>query len=236
MLTVSMCGQVLAESRSAHVVLLPPTLINSAGSDWVSDSLLQSLQADLHHATFAHVSAPIATDADALAKLAHNAAADYLIQPHAQFSTDSVRLTAEIYNDAGQQIGSAKTTGEMKRLFDVEDAMAGQLQEIVDRAAAMKHPTTAPAPTVSSVGPLMVSPIAAVVPVGTVPVAYSSQALRDGRDRSLYQIPVDGCLGYGGFGPYGYFGFGGACGYRCGGIPANFNGASSAGGAHTLSW
>jgi TolB-like protein len=222
--------QAMAASHQPSVLLLPPTMINAAGQEWVGDSLQQSLQADIHHASVAHAAAPAADDSAAMARLARNASVDWLVQTHVQFAVDQIRLTATVFNDTGKPIGAAKATGDLRHLFDVEDALAEQIADVLGKARAASHPITTPIPVVEGSGPLKVG-APQVMPIGTVPVAYSSEAMRDGHDRYIYQVPVYGCYGGCGYGGFGY------CGYGFGGGYGGFSGVGySTFGGHGLAW
>ena len=197
----------------------------------------QSLQTDLRNSSLSHAIAPAIDDAASIARAAHAASVDFVVEGNIQIVDDQTRLTASLFNKDGLSIGSAKATGDVHRLFDLEDALADQLHDGL-RKATRAIPTT-PIPAVASSGPIRIAP-AASLPIGSVPESYTSAALRDGRDRYIYQVPFYGC-----FGGYGCGGYGsGGCGYGYGsfgglgsfGIPAGFNGSGSGGGSHSLAW
>lgn len=212
-----------AGSHQPVILLLPFTVLN--GSAWIVDSVQQSLQADLRNSSIAHAPAAAVDDSAAIARIAHNASSDYVVLGHVQIIDDQVRLTASVFNDAGTSIGVAKTTGDLRRLFDLEDVLADQLRDAIAKTTAAKQAVSTAIPEVQGSGPIRMTS-AKALPLGTVPQTYSTTALRDGRDRYLYQVPFYGCWGYGGFG-LGGFGFG------CGGV---FNGSYSTGGQHALAW
>lgn len=216
-----------ADPHQPRVLLLPVRIINGTGSEWIGESVQQSLRADLHDASIAHPDAAIADDTAAIARIAHSASADFIVQGQVQIAEDQVRLTASVFNNAGTSAGSAKATGDLHHLFDLEDDLSRQIRDSIRSATVAKRPITTPIPTVQGSGPIRVA-AAPALPIGTVPESYSSAALRDGRDRNIYQVPSYGC--FGGWEPYGYCGFGG-CGW--GGV---FNGGYSTGGGHSLAW
>ena len=222
-----------AEPRHSAILLLPVTVINGAGSEWVGQSVQQSLQTDLHNASIAHTAALAMDDSDAIARIARNASADFVVGGQVQIAADQVRLTATVFNHAGASIGAAKATGDMRHLFDLEDALADQIRNDIDRSAAAQQPITTPIPVIQSSGPIRIAAPKAL-PIGTVAVSYTSTALRDGRDRYIYQLPFYGC--FGGYG-YGYCGLGCyGCGGFCCGFGGVFNGSYSTGGTHSLPW
>jgi TolB-like protein len=226
---LALCStNVFAETHRPKILVLAFPTIGNGNSAWVSQSVQQSLQADLRNASVSHAAAVEMDDAAAIARVAKNAAVDDVVKGHLQVVGDQIRLTASLCDSAGAVIGTAKATGTLDHLFDLEDSLADQLGDAVAKEVAAKRVATTPIPVVDAVGPLVVTP-AKAVPIGTVPVAYGSEAIRDGRDRYIYQAPYFG--GYGsGFGACGIgFGFGG----WGGGV---FNGSYSTGGGHSLAW
>jgi TolB-like protein len=220
----------LAEPHRSSVIVLPVTIIHGAGSAWIGESVERSLQADLRNASIAHPGGIAMDDPAAIASIAHNASADYVVQGGVQIVADQVRLSAKVFDGAGKSIGAGKATGDLRHLFDLEDSVADQIRDLIDKTTAAKHPATTPIPAIQESGPIRIAP-AQVLPIGTVPESYSSTALRDGRDRYIYQVPYYGCFGPYGCGGYGYGGFGG---FGCfGGV---FNGSYSTGGNHALAW
>jgi TolB-like protein len=224
-----------AEPSHPTVLLLPFTIINGTGSEWVGDSVQQSLHADLKNSVIGHSASNIADDPAAIARIAHNASVTFVVGGQVQIVENQIRLTATLFNNTGATIGTAKATGEMRKLFDLEDTLADQIHENLVASIRTRLAST-PMPTVESSGPIRIA-AAKSYPIGTVPVSYSSAALRDGHDRYLYQVPYYGCFGCGGYGcggygGYGSFGFGGF-GFGIGGV---FNGSYSTGGGHSLAW
>ena len=165
------------------------------------------------------------------ARMAQNAGAGYVVGGNVQVVGEQVRITATVVDRSGAAIGSAKVTGESRKLFDLEDGLADQIRDDISASRARQHVLTTPVPTVQSSGPIRVAQQPSV-PLGTVPVQYSSSALRDGRDRYIYQVPVYGCYGEYGFGAWGCYGLGGFCCGR-GGV---LDGGYSTGGTHSLAW
>jgi len=218
----------LAQSRQPSILLLPFTTINAGGATGatagIADSVGQSLQADLRNATISR-------------NTGGKSSADFVVSGNIQLAGDQVRLIATVVDRAGNTIATAKATGDLRHLFDLEDALADQIREGLARVASAKHPITTPIPDMPTVGPLIMAP-AKTYPIGTVPESYSSVALRDGRDRYIYQVPYYGCWGGWGCGACGYggWGFGGfGCGWG-GGWGGVFNGSYSTGGHHSLAW
>jgi TolB-like protein len=211
-------------------------MIGDGKSAWVSESVQQSLQADLRNAVVSHAGAVEMDDAEAIARVAKNAGVDEVVSGHIQVIGDRVRITASLCNSAGALVGTGKATGALDHLFDLEDALADQIRDGLAKAASAKHPITTPIPDMPTAGPLVMAP-AKSYPIGTVPAAFTSAALQDGRDRYIYQVPYYGCCGGWGYGcAYGGWAFGGfGCGWGAGGCGV-FNGSYSTGGQHSLAW
>jgi TolB-like protein len=224
-----------ADAHHPAILLLPWTIASPGASDWIGESVQQSLKADLHNASIAHPSAAPVDDPASIARLAHNASVDFVVEGHVQVIEDQLRLTATLYDSAGHSVITAKSTGALRRLFDLEDALADQIRDGLHQATAKARPITTPIPTIQSAGPIqMAQP--KVLPIGTVPESYSSAQLRDGRNRFIYQVPTYGYFGGWGYGGWGNGGFGYA-GYGIGGnFPGVVDGGYSSGGTRTLAW
>ena len=210
---------------------MPVTAVGAAGREWVGPAVQQSLQADLRNASIFHGSQTPPDDSATIAKMAHDESVDYVVEARAQIAEDQVRVTDLVFDNSGHSIGSAKATGELRQLFDVEDTLAEQIRNSISKSIVATHPITTPIPAVQGSGPIRMG-VAKALPIGTVPESYSSAALLDGRDRNIYQVPLYGWFGPCGYGLYGCYGFGG---FGCG-IGGVFDGGYSTGGGHSLAW
>jgi TolB-like protein len=204
---------VLGQSRQPSIALRPFATINASGAAWIGNSVVQSLQADLRNATISR------------------SAADFVVSGNIQVIQDQVRLIATVVDRTGATVTTAKATGDLRHLFDLEDSLANQIRDGLARVAIAKHPVTTPIPDMPTAGPLVMTP-AKTYPIGTVAQSFSSPALRDGRDRYIYQVPCYGCWGGWGYG-CGWGGYGCGWGGFGGGV---FNGSYSTGGQHSLAW
>ena len=193
--------------------LIVPFADSSAENDgWIATAVGSSLLADLPHAVAGKID-----DAPA-GPAAHNAGARYVVTGQVQRVDTSIRLTAQLFDASGHPIGTAKESGDLHELLNLEDRLASDLRDHM-RLTEQAHRARTPMPVIASAGALKIAP-QPLLPVGTVSVFYSNRTFREGNQRNTYNTPYfeyDG-LGFGGYGlgGFGFGGFGGgfgACGF-----------------------
>ncbi len=216
----------MAAAEPIRVIVLPFSDGATHENDSICAGVQSSLVADLPHASAATSASGLEQSADA-ARAARSAGAQYVVMGQLQRIDSQVRLTAQLFDAGGQPIGAAKESGDLHELFTLEDKLAFDLRDSI-RSVVQSHRANTPMPTVASIGPLKFAP-QPLLPVGTVPVSYTNQRLRDGAERNIYNTPYYeydgfgfGCGGFGGglgcFGGFGGFGFGGGgVGFATGG-------------------
>jgi len=125
---------------SCDVYLTPFTpLVSDNSLDWVGKAVQQNLLTDLARANYHPLGSdkPIATTADAQAA-AKAAGAKFLISGTYQVADQQVRFTGQLIDAGnGNVLGGISTTGAMRDLFKMEDALSSQaVQQLGQHAAA----------------------------------------------------------------------------------------------------
>jgi TolB-like protein len=195
----------LAAPAEMRVVVLPFSTSATQDGGSIGVGIQSSLLADLPHASAGSVESNLDPTKDVVA-LAQARHATYVVAGQVQRVDSSLRITAQLLDANGQTVGSAKESGDVHDLFQLEDKLAFDLRDSI-RSVERSHHALQPMPTIASAGPIRFAP-QPLLPVGTVPVTYTSQKLRDGQQRNIYNYPFYECDGFGCAG----FGFGG-CGF-----------------------
>ena len=128
-----------ATQGSCDVYLTPFTPIgNDSSLDWVGKAVQQNLLTDLARANYHPLASdkPISTTADAQTA-AKTAGAKYLISGSYQVADQQVRFTGQLIDSSnGNVLGGISTTGAMRDLFKMEDALSSQAVQQLGQHAA----------------------------------------------------------------------------------------------------
>jgi TolB-like protein len=128
-----------ATRPSQNVILILPFASASAADDaWIGKAAQQDLYADLTQGTVLRVLAPgsvpaAADQGDALGK-AREMGASFVVFGQTQSAGKEVRLSGQVLGVAdGKPLGAIKATGPIEELFQLEDALAGQVLSVLPR-------------------------------------------------------------------------------------------------------
>jgi len=122
-----------------RAVLVLPFASPAGGLDWIGKGAQQDLSASLAEKVrgrvLAPASAPPAADAEAAIKTARDLGASVVVFGQAQVLKEQVRLSGQVLDVAsGKAYGSLRATGTIDDLFQLEDALAGQISAVLPRA------------------------------------------------------------------------------------------------------
>ncbi len=205
------------EIANATILVAPFASAGNGDREWISKGIQQDLTADLIRSSRLHVVAPTdlpaVQDADAALKIGRDSHAAFVIFGHFQVVETNVRITGQVLETAsGQSIGALKATGPTRDLFNMEDALSGQVisalpkQMLVERGNTAPMPyvyepsstpsQTAPAPTSDESGYYAPQTYVQATSPYTSDYSYTPQAYVPDYDNSDY--------GYGPYYPYYY--------------------------------
>ncbi len=179
----------VAAAQTCDVYLTPFTAISNDNSlDWMGKAVEQNLLTDLARAKLHPQAAdkPLANPADAQAA-AKAAGAKYLIAGSYQVADQQVRFNAQLIDaGTGNVLGGISTTGAVRDLFTMEDALSSQaLQQLgqLPGLVVANNKPVAPAPAVPAAAaqpPVVVQIVQAPAAPAPAPVAttrYQGSAL-----------------------------------------------------------
>ena len=95
-------------------------------------------------------------DAAGATNLAKYAGADAVIFGSIQLVGEQIRVTGQIISiDTGESLGTLKSDGSLRNLFDIEDVLAARIERILMPPPANRAAAGGPAATLQVVGPTM---------------------------------------------------------------------------------
>jgi TolB-like protein len=213
-------------ATKAKVLLLPFTPLDAADRpDGIGRGVQQTLSADVSHM---RVIEPVTIDAPPPAagydttsavKAAKDAGAQYVVYGTYQHADSSVRISGVVVDvQAGQTVGGLKATGDLRDIFDLQDAISSQARRLLRGSAPGGDATNGPAAVASrdysNDGPLT-SPYSRQMEQLDSDAARSLDNIRMSTDYvdpwgypyySGYYYPYYGYPYYGGYWPYWGFG------------------------------
>lgn len=142
--------QLVPETVNATVLVVPFASAGNGDREWISKGIQQDLTADLIRSSRLHVVAPTdlppAQDADAALKVGRDNHAAFVIFGQFQVVDSNVRITGQVLETTGgQSIGALKATGPTRDLFNMEDALSGQVISALPKHLLAEN-TTEPTP------------------------------------------------------------------------------------------
>lgn len=196
------------DSANPTILVMPFASAGSGDRDWISKGIQQDLTADLIRSSRLHVVAPTdltpAQDSDAALKFGRDNRAAFVIFGHFQVVETNVRITGQVLDAAtGQSIGALKATGPTRDLFNMEDALSGQVISSLPKrllADNASQPTSTPMPYVYEPNQTTPAPtysdesgyyapqtyVQAPSPYGTADYSYAPQTYTPNLDNSYY--------------------------------------------------
>jgi TolB-like protein len=169
--------QPVAAAQVCDVYLTPFTALSNDNTlDWMGKAVEQNLLTDLARAKLHPLAAdkPLANTADAQAA-AKAAGAKYLIAGSYQVADQQVRFNAQLIDaGTGNVLGGISTTGAVRDLFTMEDALSSQaLQQLgqLPGLAVANNKPVAPAPAAPAAAPVAAAQPPVVVQIIQAPPA-----------------------------------------------------------------
>jgi TolB-like protein len=211
-------------AAKAKVLLLPFTPLDAADRDGIGRGVQQTLAADVSHM---RVLEPVTMDAPppaagydtaSVVKAAKDVGAQYVVYGTYQHADASVRISGVVVDvQAGQTVGGLKATGDLRDVFDLQDAISSQARRLLRGSTPGGDATTGPAVAsrdYGNDGPLT-SPYSRQMEQLDADAARSLDNIRMSTDYvdpwgypyySGYCYPYYGYPYYGGYWPYWGFG------------------------------
>ena len=198
-------------SSKITIAVLPFNVIAPAGNEWLGRAMQEGLATNLQKSS--DLSATIIAglppaDANAAIAQAKTSSGAYVLFGSIQLQDDQMRVTAQILSlVSNQSIGSLKSDGSQRDLFNIEDLLADHAQRLLLPIHTKTTARTAsPAPTLELVGPT-ISDTTSRYYDGNLMSQINPPAdpYRDDYDRYYYQSYDTSAFGY-------YYGFWG-CGF-----------------------
>jgi TolB-like protein len=198
------------------VAVLPFNVLAPAGNEWLGRAMQEGLATNLQKsnglaATIVAGLAPV--DANAAITQAKSASGAYVLFGSIQLQDDQMRVTGQIISlVTGQSVGSFKSDGLVRDLFNIEDLLGDRCQRLLSPPKAkVAARSSSPAPALELVGPTISSGANRYFD-GNLMAEISPPAdpYRDDYDRYYLQSADTSSCGY-------YFGCGG-WGFPCYGL------------------
>jgi TolB-like protein len=120
------------------ILILPFASVSGADDAWIGKAAQQDLYADLTQGTILRVlapgSVPAAVDQGAALGKARELGASFVVFGQSQTAGKEVRLSGQVLGVIdGKPLGAIKATGPIDELFELEDALAGQVLTVLPR-------------------------------------------------------------------------------------------------------
>jgi TolB-like protein len=173
-----------ADGAPAKVLLLPFESVGPADKQWVAKALQQNLVAELSRVNSVH---PVtadqpAADVDTAMKVASPAGADFVIFGGYQVVDGDLRITGQVIDVAKKQpVAGLKTTGTLRDLFGMEDAIASQVKKALPTAIPVAGPEMLRQPPAQA-------PIPALDQREPITVNQRTKDLEDQIDRAIQRL------------------------------------------------
>jgi TolB-like protein len=202
---------------SMKVAVVPFNVHGDTGQTWLGSAMQEGLATGMRQVSGVIVAGVAPADAAGATNLAKYAGADAVIFGSIQLVGEQIRVTGQIISiDTGESLGTLKSDGSLRNLFDIEDVLAARVERILMPPPASRA-TAGPAATLQVVGPTMGPGASRYFDGNLMAQITPPDRYRDEYDKYYYQSG-NSCFYGGGYGGcWGGWGCGWAsgCGVGC---------------------
>jgi TolB-like protein len=206
---------------SMKVAVVPFAFQGDTGQQWIGNAIQDGLATGLHQVSGIIVAGLAPNDAAGAINLTKYTGADAVVFGSVQIVDKQIRVTGQIISiETGESLGSLRSDGSLRDLFDIEDVLAARIERILIPPPANHAASSAPA-QFQLVGPT-ISPGPSRYFDGNLMAQLTPKLEHRDDYNKYYYYSADTSSCYGSYGPpcgafsYGFFP---ACGVSCA-VPA----------------
>jgi TolB-like protein len=139
---------------SMKVAVVPFDVHGDTGRDWLGRAMQEGLATGLHQASGVIVAGVAPANAAGAMSMTKSTGADAVIFGSIQLVDEQIRVTGQIVStDTGESLGTLRSDGSLRDLFDIEDTLAARVERILMPPPANRITTAGSAATLQVVGP-----------------------------------------------------------------------------------
>ncbi len=203
------------------VAVVPFSVHGDSGQNWLGSAMQEGLATGMRQVSGVIVAGVAPADAAGATNLVKYVGVDAVIFGSIQLIGEQIRVTGQIIStDTGESLGTLKSDGSLRNLFDIEDVLAARAERILVPPQTNRGTANGPAATLQVVGPTMGPGVSRYFDGNLMAQITPPDRYRDEYDKYYYQsgnscFYAAGCGAcWGGWGGWGC-GWASACGVCC---------------------